>query len=415
MVLGTVRFVLKTPFHDRLAAMSNTHLWEHWAGYLSATKYQHSETVEYFAMRDAVGVFDTSPLFKYRIAGADVVEAMRPIFVRDVADCPVGGAQYNIFCDDAGHVLEDGVLLRPAEDEFWITTAERNLRYFSTLLGDRAAVDEARDQWGMLAVQGRHSLSVLAQLSSDVAKLEYFGVARTSIAGVDVMVSRTGFTGDLGFEIWAPTDDSVTVFDALFEAGAGYNIIPVGARALGMARLDAGLLLLGTDFESARFSWTDAGRETPFELGLGWMVPKDSDRPYIGKTAIDAERTDGTSRWKTTGLIVDAAAYEATYNDDGLIAPKEGVYRTATMSLYDKDFNADSSAEYVGYVTSFMFSPVMKRHIGLAKIPLDRLRPGSEVFLELTVSHRPKYVRADVAKLPFYSPARKTATHEVSP
>lgn len=395
--------------------MSRTQLWEHWAGYLSAIKYQHSETVEYYAMRDAVGVFDTTPLFKYRITGAEAMAAMRPMFVRDIGTCPVGSAQYNIFCDDAGYVLEDAVLLRTAEDEFWVTTAERNLRYFADQLGRRATVDEARDQWGMLAVQGRHSLSVLSQLSGDIAKLEYFGVTRTTVAGVDVMVSRTGFTGDLGYELWVPSRSAIAVFDALFEAGEGYNIAPAGARALGMARVEAGLLLLGTDFEPARFAWTDAQRETPFELGLGWMVPKATDRPYIGKAAIEAERHSGASRWTTTGLLVDAAAYEAAYNGEGLIAPKEGVYRTGTMSLYDKDFNADPSAEHVGYVTSFMFSPILKRHIGLAKVPLDRRQPGSEVFLEMVVSHRPKYVRAEAATTPFYNPPRKTATHEVSP
>ncbi|NND04402.1 MAG: aminomethyl transferase family protein [Acidimicrobiia bacterium] len=407
--------MLTTPFHDRLAAMSETQLWEHWAGYLSAVKYQHSETVEYFAMRDAVGVFDTTPLFKYCVAGEDAVAALRPIFVRDIWACPVGGAQYNIFCNDAGFVLEDAVLLRVAEYEFWITTAGRNLRYFSDLIGWRDSVDEARDQWGMLAIQGRHSLSVLSQLTREVANLGYFGVASTAIAGIEVMVSRTGFTGDLGYELWVPATAAVTVFDALFEAGEDYNIIPAGARALGMARIEAGLLLLGTDFESARFAWTAAERESPHELGLGWMVPKDTDRPYIGKQSIEAERDARSSRWVTTGFIVDAGAYEATYNDEGFVAPKEGVYRTGTMSLYDKDFNADASAQYVGYATSFMFSPVLKRHIGLAKIPLERLEPGSELYLELVVAHRPKYVRAEVAKVPFYNPPRKTARHEVLP
>lgn len=405
--------MLTTPFWDRLAVMSETHLWEHWAGYLSAVKYQHSETVEYFAMRNAVGVFDTSPLFKYRISAN--VEALRPIFVRDVARCPIGGAQYNLWCNDAGWVMEDGVILRTAEEEFWITTAERNLRYFGDLLPSGAVIEEARDQWGMLAVQGPHSLSVLSRLSADVAKLEYFGVATTTMAGADVMVSRTGFTGDLGYEVWVPAPAGPQFMDSVFDAGADYNLIPVGARALGMARLEAGLILLGTDFESARYAWTDAERETPFELGLGWMVSRKADRHYVGRDALEAEREMDESRWKTMGLLVDASSYEATYNAAGLIAPKEGVYRTGTMSLYDRDFNRDPNARYVGYVTSFMFSPILKRHIALAKIPPALQEPGREVYLELVVSHRPEYVRAEVAEVPFFNPVRKTATHEVSP
>ena len=404
--------MLTTPFHERLAARNETHLWEHWAGYLSAVKYQHSATVEYFALRDAVGVFDTSPLFKYRITGADAVAALRPIFVRDVGDCPVGGAQYNVFCNDAGDVMEDGLLLRPAEDEYWITTAERNLRYFSSLLRGQANIEEARADWGMLAVQGPHSLSVLGQLSGDIAKLEYLGMTRTTMAGVDVMVSRTGFTGDLGYEVWVPATYGSELLDSVLAAGVDYNLIPVGARALGMARLEAGLLLIGTDFESARYAWVEAERETPFELGFGWMVPRNGDRPYVGRSALEEQREARSARWRTTGVLVDAPSYEAAYNQVGLMAPKEGVYRTGSMSLYDADFNADATASYVGYVTSFMFSPILKRHIGIAKIPRDRLEPGTEVYVEVVIAHRPQYVLARVAKLPFYEPDRKTAIYE---
>jgi len=406
-----------SPFHERLAALSETQLWEHWSGYLSAVTYQHSATVEYFATRDSVGVFDTSPLFKYRISGPDATEVLSGVFVRDVAACAVGEAQYTLWCNDAGYVAEDGVVLRVGADEFWLTTADRNLAYLSRHVGSRKAeVEDMSDDFGVLAVQGPHSGNALAQLTDAAARLDYFGLTTTTLAGKPVTISRTGFTGDLGYEVWVRSADAIRVLDALLAAGAGYNIIPIGARALGMARLEAGLLLLGTDFEPARFAWTDASRETPAELGLGWMVPPpEDDRPYVGKPAIERERRDGSSRWKTVGIVVDAAGYERLYNDAGLIAPKEGVYRTGSLSLYDADFNAAADAKYVGYVTSFMFSPVLKRHIGLAKVPLDRTAPGSEVYLELAVSHRPKYVRAEVARTPFYSPARKTATAEGNP
>lgn len=399
-----------SPFHDRLAPLNETELWEHWSGYLSAIKYQHSATVEYFAARDAVGVFDTSPLFKYRITGTDSTSFLSGVFVRDIAGCAVGRAQYTLWCNDAGYVLEDGVVLHVAADEYWLTSTRRNLAYLSRLVGScGVVVEDVSDDFGVLAVQGPHSLNVLAAAIDGSIELEYFGVTSGSIGGHTVTISRTGFTGDLGYEIWVEAAAAGPVWDALMEVGAGYNIIPMGALALSMARLDGGLLLLGTDFESARFAWTDAERETPDELGLGWMVPKQTDRAYPGKEAIEAERRDRTSRWKTVGVIVDAAAYERTFNDAGLIAPKEGVYRTGSLSLYDADFNESLDANYVGYMTSFMFSPVLKRHIGLAKVPLDRAAPGSELFLELTVSHRPKYVRAEVTRTPFYNPPRKTA------
>jgi len=402
-----------TPFHQHLAPHNETQLWEHWVGYLSAVKYQHSPTVEYFATRDGVGVFDTSPLFKYRVSGADAADFLSAVMVRDVAQCGVSEAQYNVWCNDAGYVLEDGVILRLADDEYWLSTAGRNLRYLSQLVGIRnVTVDDISDDYGMLAIQGPHSLSTLTQLTPDVAELDYFGVMTTEIAGHPVTVSRTGFTGDLGYELWVRAADCGPVLDAVFAAGAGYNIVPIGSLALGMARLEAGLLLIGTDFESARFAWTDAQRETPLELGLGWMLPMQSRRRFIGEDALRAEQSAGSSRWKTVGFTVDPVGYEKLYNALGLIAPKEGVYRTGSLSLYDADFNADPGAGYVGYATSFMFSPLLKRHIGLAKVPLDRAAPGSEVYLELTVAHRPHYVRAEVTRTPFYNPGRKTAVHD---
>lgn len=401
-----------SPFHERLAELSETQLWEHWAGYLSAVKYQHSATVEYFATRNAVGVFDTSPLFKYRVHGPDAVGFLATVTLRDPTACRVGAAQYTAWCNDAGYVLEDGVILRVAEDEFWVTTVGRNLRYLTQLIaGRKAEVVDMSDQFAMLAVQGPHARNALGHLTDAVAPLDYFGLATTTVAGAPVTISRTGFTGDLGYEMWVRASDAVGVLDAVLAAGAGYNIIPIGAQALGMARLEAGLLLLGTDFESARHAWTDAQRETPIELGLAWMIPSATERTYVGKRAIEQERGETTSRWKTVGIVVDAAGYERLYNDEGLVAPKDGVYRTGTFSLYDADFNTTPDAQYVGYVTSFMFSPVLKRHIGLAKLPLDRVAPGSEVFLELVVSHRPKYVRAEVATTPFYNPMRKAAPH----
>jgi aminomethyltransferase len=412
-LLATVSFMRTTPFHDRLASLNETHLWEHWAGYLSAVKYQHSATVEYYAIRDAVGVFDTSPLFKYRVTGGEAAEFLSSVMVRDVAPCGVGEAQYNVWCNDAGYTLEDGVILRVAENEYWLSTAGRNLRYLSQLVGSReVAIEDISADYGMLAIQGPHSLSTLAQLSPDVAALRYFGVTNTEVAAGPVTVSRTGFTGDLGYELWIRAADCARVLDVILDAGGGYNIVPIGARALGMARLEAGLLLLGTDFESARYAWTDAQRETPIELGLGWMMAKNGQRRFIGEEALERARSDGSSRWKTVGIAVDPVGYEELYNQAGLIAPKEGVYRTGSLSLYDGDFNADSGASYVGYVTSFMFSPILKRHIGLAKVPLDRAAPGNEVYLELTVSHRPRYVRAEVARIPFYNPGRKTAAHD---
>lgn len=398
-----------TPFHERIAPLNRTHLWEHWAGYVTPVAYQHSVATEYLATRNSVAVFDTSPLFKYRIAGTDATAFLAGVFVRDIRSCAIGEGQYTVWCDDEGYVLEDGVILRLDETEYVLTSAEPNLRYLRSLAaGHDVNIDDLSDDYGILAVQGPHSIDVVEHLAPDGGSLPYFGVTQTSIDGHDVVISRTGFTADLGYEIWIETADAVAVWDVLMDAGAHFNVIPMGMRALGMARLDGGMLLINADFEPARHAWTDAQRETPDELGLAWMVDLADDRPFVGRRAIEAERATGKTRWKTVGFQVDAPAYEGVYNVAGLAAPKDGVYEETAHSLYDRDFNADAGAQWIGYATSFGFSPILKRHIGLAKLPTDRCTPGSTAHLELVVNHRPKYVPVEVTKTPFWNPARKT-------
>lgn len=395
-----------TPFHERTNALNRTQLWSHWAGYLSAVRYDHSPTIEYFATRNAVAVFDTSPLFKYRISGRDAEAFLAGVLTRDVRTCGVGSSQYTIWCDDEGYVAEDGVVLRTSADEYLLTSAEPNLDYFTRHIGpaDVTVLDISSD-YGLLAIQGPHATNALSRICRGVAGLSYFGVVESTIDGVAVFVSRTGFTGDLGYEVWVPAESAHAVWDAIMRAGSDYNIVPMGLTALGMSRLDAALLLIDVDFSSSRHAWTTAFKETPDELGLGWMYQAGDDRSFIGRRAIDAERSNATTRWKTVGFVLDPQHYERVYNEAGLIAPKEGVYLEATHSLYDRDYNEDPEANYLGYATSFGFSPILKRHIGLAKLPLEVTGP---VFLELMVAHRPHYVRGEPTKTPFYNPARKT-------
>lgn len=399
-----------TPFHVRFAELNETHLWEHWAGYLSAIKYGHSVDHEYFAIRNSVGVFDTSPLFKYRISGAGALDFLGGILARDPNGLAVGAGHYTAWCDDDGYVLEDGVLLRVGADHYSLTSTQPNLRYLERMAsGYSVSIDDVSTDFGILSIQGPHSIDVLDRLTPDARRLPYFGLEPVSLADVDVVLSRTGFTGDLGYEIWVPTDRAVAVLDAVMEAGADYNIVPVGSRATTMARLDAGLLLLGADYSSARFAWSRAQKETLDELGLGWMVPAVGDRQFVGRAAIQAERSAGSSRWRTVGVMVDPLEYEALYNLRGVVAPKAGVYSTGSRGLYDRDFSLGKGAEYVGYLTSFMFSPMLKRIIGIGKVQAAADR---DLFLELTVDHRPEYVRCRIESVPFFNPGRKTARLE---
>lgn len=395
-----------TPFHERLSALNETGLWEHWAGHLVATKYQLAEKAEYFAVRNSAAIFDTSPLFKYRIHGPGAERFLAGVLARDIRTCPTGHAQYTAWCDDRGHVVEDGVILHLEKDEFILTAAEPNLAYFTGLVaGHDVGIEDVSEAWGVLAFQGPRTRELLAALAPAVAKLPYFGLVRTKIDKVPVIVSRTGFTGDLGFEIWAPAADALRVWDALWKVSRGQGVVPFGMTALYMARIEAGLILLDVDFHSSRFAWTDADRSTPIELGLGWMFKglETDDRAFIGRDAIRRERAAKSSRWKLSGLIVDWREYDRIYEEAGLIPPKDHTPIQDEYYIYDDDL------KQLGYATSQMYSPMLQRHIALARVPLDRATPGSRVKLELAVAHKYEYFDAVVARTPLFDPQRRTA------
>ena len=395
-----------TPFHDRLSALNETGLWEHWAGHLVATKYQMAEKAEYFAVRNSAAIFDTSPLFKYRFHGPDAERFLAGVLARDIRACPPGHAQYTIWCDDRGHVVEDGVVLRIAGDEFILTAAEPNLAYFEGLRAGRdLEIEDVSEAYGVLAFQGPRSRDLLATLAPAVARLPYFGLIQGKIDKVPVMLSRTGYTGDLGFEIWAPAADALRVWDALWKVSRGQGVIPFGMTALYMTRIEAGLVLLDVDFHSSRFAWTDADRTTPIELGLGWMFKglEADDRAFIGRDAIRRERAAKSSRWKLSGLIVDWRDYDRIYDEAGLIPPKDHTPIQDEYYIYDDDLHQ------LGYATSQMYSPMLQRHIALARVPLDRAAPGSRVKLELAVAHKYEYFDAVVSRTPLFDPGRRTA------
>lgn len=395
-----------TPFHERTSALNQTGLWEHWSGHLAATKYQVAEKAEYFAIRNSAGVFDTSPLYKYRIHGRDARRFLEGVLARDIRACPVGKAQYTVWCDDRGFVIEDGVILHVASHEYLLTSAEPNLAYFQGLIGRLAVdIDEVTDDFGVLAFQGPRSRRILGSLAPEVDSLEFFGLAGAKIARKPVTISRTGYTGDLGYEVWVGAADAPAIWDALMEASTGHGVVPFGTLALYMARIEAGLILLDVDFQSSRFGWTDEDRSTPIELGFGWMF-RDlaaDDRAFIGRRAIERELADRTSRWRLTGLVVDWRDYDRIYNAAGLIPPKDHTPVQEELFVYD------DAGHQVGYSTSYMYSPMLQRHIALARVRPLLAKPGSEVRLEVAVNHRYEYVKAHTARTPLYNPERKTA------
>ncbi len=335
---GEAAVIRTSPFHERTAALNQTQLWSHWSNFLAADRYQLSDKAEYFAVRNAAGVFDSSPLFKYRIGGPDAEAFLAGMLARDIRACPPGCAQYTCWLDDGGFVIEDGVVLHTKPDEFLLTSAEPNFAWFADRIGRlNVHLDEVSDEIGTLALQGPRSRDLLKTLVPQVAKLPYFGVATGKIGRAGVTVSRTGYTGDLGYEVWVDASDALRVWDALWEGVQGHGVQPFGLDALNMLRIEAGMLLLEADFDSSRYAFNDAHRSTPIELGWGWMIGdlKKDDRAFVGRRALEREIAGKTSRWAMRGLVVDWQDYDRVYDAAGLIPPKDHTPVTEDWMVYE--------------------------------------------------------------------------------
>jgi aminomethyltransferase len=372
---------------------------------MATDQYQMSTKFEYFALRNSVGAIDTSPLYKYRIEGEDAERFLSGVLARDIRKCRPGQAHYTLWCDDDGWVVEDGVILRLSENEFMLTAAEPNQSYLQNLAGGyEVEIEDVSDSFGALAVQGPSASAVLRQLAPEIDALGYFHLTPAKIGDVPVIISRTGYTGDLGYEIWVDSDDALDVWDAVFEAGRPYGMLPCGQTSLLITRIEAGLILIDVDFHSSRFAWNDDQRTTPHELGMGWMLRglESDDRSFVGRRAIERELADGTSRWKTVGIVVDWVDWNRVHDERGLVPPKDHTPGHGGMMLYDENL------ERIGYTPSFVYSPMLQRHIGIARVHPEFGATGTRVGLEVTIDHRYEVVEAEVTRLPFFNPPRKT-------
>ncbi len=395
-----------TPFHERLSELNTQHLYTHWQGTLSALRYSHAPKHEYFAVRNAVGIFDTSPLYKYRVTGPDAVDFLDGIVVRDLSSLRPGRAAYTAWCDDRGFVMEDGVAFRLTEGEVLLTSARPVLSWLTAHQhGRRVTVEDVTDDYAMLAVQGPRSRDALAGLVPEVTGLPYFGLAEGKLASVPVTVSRTGYTGDLGFELTVPADDALTVLDAVLEAGGPHAMRPFGEEALTMLRIEAGLPLVDVEWHDSRTAWTDHDRVTPRELGLGWMLGgvRDGSRRFIGSEAIRRELLDDSSRWATTGIVVDWADWDRLHRDAGELPTKD------EQPVGWEQWLRDDRGQQVGYVTSFCYSPVLQRHIGMARVRPPLAAAGTGLRMETTLQHSTTTVAVTTTPLPLFNPSRKTA------
>ena len=388
-----------TPFHERTAPLNLALAWKPWSGYFAATHYQELNQVEYAAIRNGVALIDVSPLAKYRLAGRDALALVDRVITRDAHRCQVGQAIYTPWCDEEGKVLQEGTLFRLQEDVFqWNATEPMLLWLERAASGLEVAIDDTSRDTAVLAVQGPRSRDLLAEMAGDaVRKLGFFRLAETRIAGVPVLVSRTGYTGDLGYEVWVSTEGALRVWDAIAKAGVGAT--PCGLLAMDIARIEAGFVLLGVDYTSAERALIPAHRSSPFEIGLGWAVPRNKPGWYIGRDALERERYAG-SDWSLTGLELDWEPLEQLFANAGLMPELPQIPWRDPRPVYCR-------GRQVGRATSGCWSTRLKKLIALATLEAGETFGGLE--MEVTVDYARERAPARAVALPFFRPERMRA------
>ena len=392
-----------TAVHERTFALCESLNYRDWSGYYAVSAYEGHHEHEYNAIRNAAALIDVSPLFKYLVTGADAARFVDRLITRDVTNLAPGQVYYTPWCDEHGQVIDDGTVSRLAERTFRWTSADPSLRWFrQNAAGFDVAIEDISEEYAALSLQGPTAARLLRTVSdADIDRLKYFRVTSGSIGGVRVDVSRTGYTGDLGYEIWIPVRHAVAVWDTLMEFGRPFDIKPAGMLALDVARVEAGLLLIDVDFFSSKKAMIDAQRYSPYEMGLGRLVSLDKAR-FIGQQALREEHRRGHEK-QVVGLEIDWPEVEAIYEKLGL-APSVGATASrVAVPVY-------RNGRQVGKATSTTWSPVLKRMIALATVDRPHYVTGTMLDIELTVEAVRYRVGATVVPTPFFNPPRKTAS-----
>lgn len=391
-----------TPFHERTFALCQSLSYRDWSGYYTVSSYETHHEHEYNAIRNAAALIDISPLYKYLVTGPDATRLVDRVVTRNMDKIAVGQVIYTPWCDSRGKVVDDGTVSRLEEQRYRWTAAEPNLRWLHrNAVGLNVHIEDISEQLAALALQGPLSARVLRAVGCNVSSLRYFRVTSSTIAGVPVDISRTGYTGDLGYELWIPAAEAVRVWDALMEAGRAFDLKPAGMLALDIARIEAGLLLIDVDFTGSRKALIDAQRYSPFELGLARLVDLDKRR-FVGQQALLEEKKRGWAR-QIVGLEVDWPSVEALYQRAGLPPQPSPTASRVAVPVYRDGIQ-------IGKATSTTWSPTLKRLLALATVRADLAEVGTVVEVEITVEAVRHRAPATVTRTPFFHPARKTAT-----
>jgi aminomethyltransferase len=392
-----------TAFHERTFPLCESLNYRDWSGYYAVSAYESHHEHEYNAIRNAAALIDVSPLFKYIVEGPDAARFVDRLITRDVAKMAVGQVYYTPWCDEHGKVIDDGTVTRLQNQKFRWTAADPSLRWFrQNAAGMNVAIDDVSEEMAALALQGPTSARVLRAASDvDIDRLKYFRVESGRIGGVPVDVSRTGYTGDLGYEIWMLAANAVTVWDALMSVGKPFDIKPAGMLALDVARVEAGLLLIDVDFFSSKKALIESQKYTPYEMGLGRLVNLGNGR-FIGEQALRREQQRGHTR-QIVGLEADWPEVERIYDKLGLAPAIGATASRVAVPVY-------RGMRQIGRATTTTWSPVLKKMIALATVERPHYTDGTRVQMEVTVEAVRHRVNATVVKTPFFNPRRKTAT-----
>ena len=390
-----------TAFHERTFALCTSLNYREWSGYYTVSAYEVHHEHEYNAIRNAAALIDITPLYKYLITGRDATKLVNRIITRDINKVARGQVIYCCWCDEQGKVIDDGTITRLDEDRYRWTAAEPNLRWFhQNGLNMQVQIEDISERTAALALQGPTSARLLKTVAeAEISNLKYFRMTGGKIAGVAVDISRTGYTGDLGYEIWVDWKNAVKVWDALTSAGQPFDLHATGMLALDVARIEAGLLLLDVDYTSSRRALIPAQKYSPYELGFGRMVHLQKEN-FVGRTALERDHRQGVPR-QLVGLELDWNEIEALYEKMGLTPTAPSQASRVAVPVY-------SGNRQVGKATSTTWSPVLKKMIALASLETGHSQTGRGLEMEVTVEAKREKAGAKVVKLPFFSPARKT-------
>lgn len=392
-----------TPFHQRTFALCESLNYREWSGYYTVSAYETHHEHEYNAIRNAAALIDISPLFKYRVTGKDATRLVDRIITRDMRKVSVGQVVYTPWCDEHGKVIDDGTVSRLDEDIYRWTAADPSLRWFTqNAAGLDVQIEDISESVAALALQGPTTGRLLKSIveDADISTLKYFRVTKGVIAGVPVEISRTGYTGDLGYEIWVNAEQALNIWDLLIDRGRPYDIKPAGMLALDVARIEAGLLLIDIDFNSSKKALIEEQKYSPFEMGLSRLVNPDKNR-FVGQQRLIEEARRGPAK-QIVGLEIDWTEVERHYEAVGLPPSVSPVASRVAVPVFN-------NGAQIGKATSTTWSPVLKKMIALATVQRKFAGVETKVEIEITVEAVRHRVGARVVNTPFYNPKQKTA------